>query len=690
MICPTHLEGICPGPAKLRALCSNIDITSGARLPDTGYGISYTISRRQLVDGVVKGCRLCKAILPPLKWGSSLVHLELEQDIQKYLDDVLYDIDDEAMDEELCLGMAYISRADGEWWDVTKLIGWLDRKDGFPPQFVLEMEVAAEESDPAAQFVTERKTNPIVSSDASFEKARSWLGECTTAHADCAIPREVELPTRVLDVSSLESGENPKILATNGQKGRYVALSYCWGGPQPVTSTTKTIAENIRGIDLSSLPQTIKDAILVTRKLGLPYLWIDALCILQDSAEDKSREIGRMAQIYRDSYVAIAAASSTAVADGFLQDRPYLGKPGDWFTIPFYLPNNPDAPEPTGTIHVRSEATYSAVGEPINKRAWTLQEHLLPPRLLIYDSYRLRWECQSHMYADGGSQILLRSVNIGRISKSLRDRALTVLNNTSTNDDLEKKSVLNELLRCWALALHDYMLRQLSFPGDKFPAVSAIAHDYAELTGDTYIAGLWKSSLVSSLMWHCQVYGRRHTRPSRPATYRAPTWSWASVENREIFITQQVLKGDIEVLNYSAQPSSELAPFGEVKEGASITIRGLCRNVMVRKWPDTGYAEMWNVDEVTSPERQTPGIKLGQIEPDIPGELTRIEEGGYEILCCLAVVPASINESCEAIEGVVLRLVDDESKTFSRVGAFRAHKVVDWLIGSTRQDVTII
>jgi len=104
-------------------------------------------------------------------------------------------------------------------------------------------------------------------------------------------------------------------LDVSGGRGHYVALSYCWGGPQTFATTASTLAEKIAGFNIDELPQTLKDAGQVTQNLGFQYLWIDSQCIIQDSPEDKGHEVSRMADIYKGAYVTVARSRQVNVID---------------------------------------------------------------------------------------------------------------------------------------------------------------------------------------------------------------------------------------------------------------------------------------------------------------------------------------------------------------------------------------
>jgi len=90
-------------------------------------------------------------------------------------------------------------------------------------------------------------------------------------------------------------------ISSPGERARYVALSYCWGGTQKVVTTLRTLSEHINTISLEILPRTIRDAIQVTKQLGIRFLWVDSLCIVQDDGVDKDKEIKLMGGIYKNA-----------------------------------------------------------------------------------------------------------------------------------------------------------------------------------------------------------------------------------------------------------------------------------------------------------------------------------------------------------------------------------------------------
>ncbi|EGZ72613.1 HET-domain-containing protein, partial [Neurospora tetrasperma FGSC 2509] len=164
---------------------------------------------------------------------------------------------------------------------------------------------------------------------------RSWLWQCVDDHPKCrtALSGEIfgfgsqnssldvsKLPFRVLDVGSPGS-LLVKLVETTTETPRapYVALSHCWGPPdkQPLKTTLHTIGDHMHpGIPLDRLPQTFADAVWVTRELGIRYLWIDSLCIIQDSPADWETESQKMGSIYEGATLTLGAAYARNSSEG--------------------------------------------------------------------------------------------------------------------------------------------------------------------------------------------------------------------------------------------------------------------------------------------------------------------------------------------------------------------------------------
>lgn len=172
--------------------------------------------------------------------------------------------------------------------------------------------------DAAAHEISLRLPTAQFSSENAFKVVRDWIHECSTEHEFCPSQNVPEMPTRVLDLGDGSGSKLPRLQTTLDLRRPYVALSYCWGGQQTFTTSLNTFQDRCQGIETTDLPQTIQDAITCTRNLGLRYLWIDSLCIIQDSDSDKGKEISRMADIYANAEITISAACAESAWSGFL------------------------------------------------------------------------------------------------------------------------------------------------------------------------------------------------------------------------------------------------------------------------------------------------------------------------------------------------------------------------------------
>lgn len=157
----------------------------------------------------------------------------------------------------------------------------------------------------------------------TFEVASAWLQRCHTAHKPCGLRSGAGRvkPTRLVDIKS----PTPRLVTTAelGAMPLYATLSYCWGTQKFLMLTRDNIAAFFKGIALESMPVLFRDAIFILRKIGLEYVWIDALCIIQRESDlaDWNQEASRMSSVYGGSHVNLAASSATSVYQG-LFDKP--------------------------------------------------------------------------------------------------------------------------------------------------------------------------------------------------------------------------------------------------------------------------------------------------------------------------------------------------------------------------------
>lgn len=214
----------------------------------------------------------------------------------------------------------------------------------------------------------------------AFRLMRFWLEGCLFGHDNCRRTMsggtideccEPELPKRVFAAEKASTSQCVEVIETGGLRGHYSALGHCWGpsDKRPLRTTKATLKEHLNGIAFEVLPKTFQDAVTVTRAVGLQYLWIDSLCILQDDEEDWLQESARMGSLYEKARLTIAASGAKDPTEGcFISERPRMSS----VEIPYYS----DADEEAGSIWVSMLPHYdpSPVLGPLRNRAWAFQE----------------------------------------------------------------------------------------------------------------------------------------------------------------------------------------------------------------------------------------------------------------------------------------------------------------------------
>lgn len=178
--------------------------------------------------------------------------------------------------------------------------------------------------DPLAEYVSLRMIERDACHPSTLDRADRWIDRCGELHEECkrVTSREHPLPTRVLDVgASAQEGDGVRLVESSSMNGKYITLSYCWGPSKPLSTTRATLASHLAGINFEELSKTYQDAVTLSRRYGIRYLWIDALCIVQDNRQDWEREAPRMGMYYGNSYLTIAASNAGDSTLGCFQPR---------------------------------------------------------------------------------------------------------------------------------------------------------------------------------------------------------------------------------------------------------------------------------------------------------------------------------------------------------------------------------
>jgi len=349
-----------------------------------------------------------------------------------------------------------------------------------------------------------------------FERVNNWLEDCKENHPLCtSLPQR--LPSRVLDLGS--SSDVCKLLQDSEQIQEYVTLSHCWGTfrDPPGITTKSTISDRLDGILISSLPRTFQDTIFITRALGIRYLWIDSLCIVQDDTDDWERECIKMGSIYRNSFLTLAATASADGSGGMLRERHT-----SYHNIPIQLAE----PGPSVTIGSRPLYTHSTLsssqeGDPLSRRAWAFQERLLARRILHFTSHELLWECKTKQQceclgwtASQGDILQGEKLAFEDMAQGSNLESVIVQRNPCFLPTWQQNAM-------WHNIIQTYSERSLTVEGDSLPAFSAIARLLVK--EENWLGGIRRDNIIPDFLWVTVSASCPHT-----SKYRAPSWSWAS------------------------------------------------------------------------------------------------------------------------------------------------------------------
>ncbi len=499
------------------------------------------------------------------------------------------------------------------------------------------------------------------------------------SHASCSNPSGF-LPTRLLRLE-----ERGVFRLVDGAectaRAQYAALSYCWG-PEPADTKFRLLQTNLDAMrdpmSIDSLPLTYQHAFAVVEKFGMSLLWIDRLCIVQDSAADWRHEAAQMHSVYKHCAFAISAHGAENDQQGlfFSRDprRVILAK----------LEVGLLSQERRETLVLSKEryenwATDFQVS-PSMDRGWIVQERLLSPRTIYYGRNQVFWECNARRCCEGRPG---RAVLVGDMSPSKSNPVAPPIWRPALKGAMRglAKDPLAQLFMDWESIVEEYSACRLTFANDKLVALQGLANDLRARVAiygpglDTYVAGIWLESLPTGLMWS--------TEAGRPyGSYVAPSWSWASIDGQVSFVWKWKYRyrGCVETL---------LARVGDVD--------AVKENVREGKLVLEGH--LFPIDVLPRQDQQssddgTPGETLSLVEQCLALEAYQINamfdsEGFYDSrLYCLPVQHNhERSELCDDSDVDGLLLVPSQEGFMRRVGIFSCRVENDWLdLGVLQKD----
>ncbi|KAI0868944.1 heterokaryon incompatibility protein-domain-containing protein [Hypoxylon argillaceum] len=345
------------------------------------------------------------------------------------------------------------------------------------------------------------------------------IKSCSSQHS-CISADIPSLPTRVIQVG--KANDDVRLVESRGLKERYICLSHCWGEHQPLRTMRANLSEHMDSLPWEHVPQCYRDLIQLSRLLGVQYIWIDSLCIIQDDPDDWLAESLKMCDVYENSWLTVA---STALPNcsyelWSLSGRPKnfrvatgtteLGEPYSLIAAPaaYWHPTNVD-------MGHRQREIW-----PLLDRAWVFQEIMLSPRVLHFSRWELIWECRERT-----------SCECGLMQPRSKDKKF---------QDTLDHGTPEQLQALWRDMVQGYSGLSLTVSSDKYVAFSGLAQKFSrKRPGSTYLAGLWDDSLARDILWvnilSIPIYKRHPEHTTMPSFDRAPSWSWMKMNNRVAF-----------------------------------------------------------------------------------------------------------------------------------------------------------
>ncbi|KAI8626953.1 HET-domain-containing protein [Xylariaceae sp. FL1651] len=370
-----------------------------------------------------------------------------------------------------------------------------------------------------------RLPSPTTLSSENIEMIKLWIDDCTNGHSLCSSSPGAGswIPSRLLQIDHAECDLEIRLVESSGDnlplEITFAALSHVWGNWNalpPLRLLSSNYNQFQKGIKESELPKNFLNAARVCVQLNIRYIWIDSLCIIQDSLSDWQQQAVLMHLVYRHALITIVATSAASCHDGFLE-RSIDTSPA--VKVAYTLPLACGETRTSDGYMIicdyadsqDSYRMFAVNGSKWNTRAWTMQERSLSTRMVHFCRNKIFFECRGCLRSEENEPT--EEPDTANSILWPRDNAVS----------------FTELYQYWQLFVGEYCSRKLTVKTDKLPAIQSVAEEMASVTGHKYIkfAGMWRPNLHNELLWYVS-FGKAE----RPGGWRAPSWSWAALEGQ--------------------------------------------------------------------------------------------------------------------------------------------------------------
>lgn len=423
----------------------------------------------------------------------------------------------------------------------------------------------------------------------------------------------------------------------------------------PVKLQRSTLPAFLDGIDVDKLPPTFQQAIILTKSLGIEYIWIDSLCIIQDDDIDWANECTRMTSVYMNSFINIGANAAGDSRGGLFQQRSW--KSVNPLVVPLtYIPTGSHRKPVVLWPYLRIEALLDHA--PLGDRGWVVQERLLASRTVHFLKHKVVWECDECKASETDVTGKLEEFRFMRITYL----AVPALENSAAGR-------IRRFLDTWVDIVNLYSTGKLSVATDKLVALSGVARYMFEHRQDDramqYYAGHWSQDFELQLTWRASPLNPG----SRSRTYVAPSWSWASY-NGEVLLPRPDGETSLaQLISIETFPQSD--PFGAVSASSRgyVRFRGpLCRATVT-------HLEHWYEERSHDTLRLLSSgvnIECFNLSFDEPDDVVILEDS-VEQQDSFVVFGISTYDGF-SFKGILLQLTGVQRGQYRRIGFFQVHK----------------
>lgn len=398
-------------------------------------------------------------------------------------------------------------------------------------------------------------------SDTSIHQIKQWIDTCVKCHRQCLERRPSSLgganavPTRLIDLGTSVTTSNrwSLVLTSNGGQGftDYVALIHRWTEGMP-TLTRGTLRQISDGISDDYLPKHFQDVFGLCRKLSIRYIWIDSLCIFQDSEQDFQNEAATMTNVYMNALCTFSVCWASK-AQGCLPSRnPQVLIPVkvrvQWATI---LPKTELV---SAIAYEQKDQIHAIENSEINSRGWVFQEKILSPRILFLGNEQMYWQCDC-----------LKASEVFPFGLPNPETSGTDPRNFF---QLPRKEDLD---RSWNKLVRMYSETEFTYETDRLVAISGLVRVLAaRVAVGPYLAGIWRRRWIDGLLWQATPVCSNNDLDPNMSGNCCPSWSWASSRRRctrqiELDVTDADVMAAIEMTDVHAinDPGIDLVEFDD-------------------------------------------------------------------------------------------------------------------------------